>query len=101
MTTATVTRKNLAEVIDRHRDDADRYDGQALGAGTADDPVFGWIEVQLTGNDGNAFSIMGQIQRALQRAGLREEGEAYVKDAQESESYDDLLQHAMKTVDVS
>jgi hypothetical protein len=69
------------------------------------------IEVQLTGNDGNAFVIMGSVQRQIKRQGVtsghfdtqaeaNEAGNAYVVEAQQSESYDALLQHAMRTVTV-
>jgi len=37
------------------------------------------IEVQLTGNDGNAFSIMGTVTKALRRGGAtKEEIELYM-----------------------
>lgn len=72
-----------------------------LGDRTVDSPLFWWVEVQLTGNDGNAFAIIGNIAECLKRVGLRAEAEAFAEDMMDSPSYDALLQHAMKTVSVS
>lgn len=59
------------------------------------------IEVQLTGQDGNAFAIMGAVRKALRRAGIsKEEQDAFTAEAT-SGDYDDLLQTAMRWVDVS
>lgn len=58
------------------------------------------IEVQLSGEDGNAFAIMGRISQAIRRQVGNSEAEEYVREAQESESYDALLRHAMRTVTV-
>jgi len=58
------------------------------------------VTVKLTGNDGNAFSIMGQVTRALRKAGAsREEEQAFVTEATAGD-YDHLLQTAMKWVEV-
>lgn len=59
------------------------------------------IHVQLTGTDGNAFAVMGEVYRALRREVGAEAASAYSAEAMESESYDALLQHAMRTVYVS
>lgn len=70
------------------------------------------IEVQLTGGDGNAFAIIGAVSKAIKREGVAagyfvdsaeayRAAEAYSAEAQQSESYDALLQHAMRTVNVS
>ncbi len=59
------------------------------------------VHVQLTGTDGNAFAIMGAVRTALRRAGVpREEIEAYSAEST-SGDYDNLLQTAMRWVDVS
>lgn len=92
----TLTRPNLQAVIDA-KGGPNEYVTE-IGEGTLDSPVFSEIEVQLTGQDGNAFMIMGLIQKAIRREVGYDEADAYVKDAQASESYDDLLQHAMSTV---
>ena len=56
--------------------------------------------VELSGNDGNAFSIMARVQKALRRAGYTaEEVDQYLKEAK-SGDYDHLLQVTMKWVDV-
>ena len=59
------------------------------------------VEVQLSGNDGNAFAILGAVAKAMKRAGLsKEDINEFQADAQ-SGDYDHLLQTAMKTVTVS
>lgn len=59
------------------------------------------IKVQLTGQDGNAFAIIGNVKRALSRAKVsREEQEQFVKEAT-SGDYDNVLATAMRWVTVS
>jgi len=56
------------------------------------------IDVQLSGEDGNAFFIIGRVTKALRKAGVpNEEIEAFSKDAM-SGDYDHVLQTCMKTV---
>lgn len=58
------------------------------------------IEVELVGQDGNAFAILGQVQKAMRRAGVpADEIKAYMDDAT-SGDYDHLLQVTMQTVEV-
>jgi len=58
------------------------------------------VRVQLVGNDGNAFAIMGAVSSALRRAGVnREEIDQYKKESM-SGDYDNLLRTAMKWVEV-
>jgi hypothetical protein len=58
------------------------------------------IKVQLTGNDGNAMSIMSNVGRALMNNGvLKEEVDAFYQEAM-SGDYDQLLQTAMRWVEV-
>lgn len=58
------------------------------------------IEVQLTGNDGNAFAIMGSVKKALKRAKVSSDEIAeYVKEST-SGDYDNLLRVAMSWVTV-
>ena len=58
------------------------------------------IEVQLTGNDGNAFAIMASVRKALKRAGVSaDEVAEYTKQSQ-SGDYDNLLRVAMSWVTV-
>lgn len=59
------------------------------------------IEVQLTGQDGNAFAVMGAVSRELRKAGVsKDEINEYTKQSM-SGDYDNLLRTAMKWVTVS
>jgi hypothetical protein len=59
------------------------------------------IKVTLTGTDGNAFAIMGAVQKALRKAGVPQtELDAYYIEST-SGDYDELLQTAMRWVSVS
>ena len=59
------------------------------------------ITVQLTGNDGNAMSIMSNVGRALMRNGVpKEEVDSFYQEAMSSD-YDHLLQTAMRWVEVA
>ena len=56
--------------------------------------------VKLTGKDGNAFSIMGRVKKALRQAGADQEYiDRYLGEAT-SGDYDYLLSVSMKYVDV-
>jgi hypothetical protein len=56
------------------------------------------VEVELVGHDGNAFAIMGKVQRALKQAGATpDELEQYLNESM-SGDYDHLLRTAMKWV---
>lgn len=55
--------------------------------------------VKLIGEDGNAFYILGKVKNALQRAGLKDEAEMYIKEATMG-NYDNLLCVTMKYVDI-
>lgn len=58
------------------------------------------ITVQLSGEDGNAFSILGRVQKALRRGGVpQDEIKQYLDDAM-SGDYDHLLQTTMRWVEV-
>ena len=59
------------------------------------------IEVQLSGNDGNAMSIMSNVGRALMRNGVpKEEVDSFYAEAMSSD-YDNMLQTAMRWVQVA
>ena len=59
------------------------------------------IDVQLTGNDGNAFAIMGAVQKALRNAGAsKEELDLYYQEST-SGDYDNLLRTACAWVNVA
>lgn len=58
------------------------------------------IEVELVGQDGNAFMIMGRVASALKRAGAtHDEVEAYYNEATAGD-YDHLLRTTMEWVHV-
>ena len=59
------------------------------------------IEVQLSGEDGNAFAILGLVRRELRRAGVSEDDCAAFTAEATSGDYDHLLQTVMKTVNVA
>lgn len=58
------------------------------------------VTVKLSGRDGNAFAIIGRIEKALRREVDAEAAAKYVEEAMTSDSYDALLRHAMRTVNV-
>jgi hypothetical protein len=59
------------------------------------------VEVQLSGNDGNAFAVMGAVKSALKEAGAsKDELDQYLADSM-SGDYDNLLRVAMEWVEVA
>lgn len=59
------------------------------------------VKVKLSGNDGNAFFIIGRVTKALRRAKVSQEDiDAFLQEAMAGD-YDHLLQTVMKTVDCS
>ena len=59
------------------------------------------VEVQLSGQDGNAWAIMSSVKKALRQAGAtKEDIEAYLAESM-SGDYDNLLRTAMKYVEVN
>jgi hypothetical protein len=59
------------------------------------------ITVNLTGTDGNAFSVMGAVTKAMRRAGVsREEQDEYFKQATAGD-YNQLLATTMEWVEVN
>jgi hypothetical protein len=59
------------------------------------------VEVELTGQDGNAFNLLGIVKRELRRAGVpKSEIDLFLEEAM-SGDYDHLLQTCMKWVNVS
>ena len=56
------------------------------------------VKVQLVGEDGNAFAIMGRVGKALKRAGVpKAEVDAYYAESMGGD-YDHLLQTVMKWI---
>ena len=56
------------------------------------------IEVQLSGEDGNAFAILGTVSTALRRAGIAKEERDLFFDEATSGDYDHLLKVATEWV---
>lgn len=68
--------------------------GQAIGEPLTD------VRVKLIGEDGNAFSILGKVSKALREAGYDQTFiDGYVKQAT-SGDYDNLLMTTMVYVEV-
>lgn len=65
-----------------------------------EDVKFKNVTVQLIGVDGNAFVLMGQCQNAIRRVHGREAASRWLDQAKKSESYDDMLQFMLATLDV-
>ena len=59
------------------------------------------VQVNLVGQDGNAFMVMGLAQKAAKKAGLdKEQIDEYLEEAM-SGDYNHLLQVTMKYFDVN
>lgn len=59
-------------------------------------PRYPHVEVQLIGQNGNAFNILGICQREAREAGLTEEQITEFCEEAMSGDYDDLLRTCMK-----
>jgi hypothetical protein len=59
------------------------------------------IEVSLIGKDGNAFAIMGEVSKALRKAGVSSDEVNEYTTQSMSGDYDNLLRVAMSWVSVS
>lgn len=70
------------------------------GATQPQGPAYPDVTVQLSGEDGNAHQIIGLVCRELRRAGHPKAASEFAATAFKSTSYDELLQLAMRTVDV-
>jgi hypothetical protein len=64
------------------------------------EPRYPDVVVELVGADGNAFAILGAVQRALRKAGApAEDVSAFMAEATGGD-YDHLLETTMRWVDV-
>lgn len=59
------------------------------------------VKVQLVGQDGNAFVIIGRVSKELRRAGATDEEIKAYQDEAMNGNYDNVLQTTMRWVDVS
>jgi hypothetical protein len=59
------------------------------------------VKVQLTGQNGNAFAIIGAVQKAMRRANIPDEEIKAFNAEATSGDYDNVLVTCMKWVDVS
>ena len=59
------------------------------------------VKVQLTGEDGNIFAIMGRVQKAMKRAGFKKEAKELSEEVTKSLSYDEALEYISDYVDIS
>jgi hypothetical protein len=63
-------------------------------------PKFPHVEVELVGQDGNAFAILGNVQRAMRQANVDKADIDEMMTEAMSDTYDHLLQTVMATVSV-
>lgn len=59
------------------------------------------VKVQLTGEDGNAFFILGKVMKAMRRSKVPAEEIQRFQQEATSGDYDHLLQTVMRWVEVS
>ncbi len=64
-------------------------------------PKYPDIEVQLTGEDGNAMMIIGRVGKALRRAGVEQTEISRFNAQAMGGDYDNVLRTAMEWVDVA
>jgi hypothetical protein len=67
----------------------------------ANGPKYPNVSVNLTNGSGNVYAILGEVKKALERAGLRAEAKAFVVEAKATGSYNGVIQTAMRWVDVN
>lgn len=65
-------------------------------------PQFPDVHVQLSGQDGNVFAIIGRVRRALMNAGATQEQlDRFWEEVANASSYDEALLIVMRWVHVS
>jgi hypothetical protein len=70
-------------------------------ANTESDIKYPEIEVELVGQDGNAFSVLGAVTRAMRRGGVPQAEISEFMEEATAGSNDHLLQTCMRWVSVS
>jgi hypothetical protein len=69
---------------------------------TSTTPQFPDVHVQLSGQDGNVFAIIGRVRRALMKAGATQQQlDGFVKEVTSAGSYDEALLVVMRWVHAS
>ena len=63
-------------------------------------PIYPDITVTITGQDGNAFAVLGRCREAARDAGLSDEEIAAFMDEAMAGDYDHLLQTAMRWFEI-
>ena len=63
--------------------------------------IYPEVEVEIIGQDGNAFAILGAVSKAMKRANIPKDKIDECMKEMTSGDYDKLLQTAMKWVNVS
>jgi hypothetical protein len=64
-------------------------------------PKYPNVKVKITGRDGNAFMILGQVQRAMRNGQVPADDIEKWREEATSGDYDHLLQTCMKWVSIS
>ncbi len=64
-------------------------------------PKYPEVSVKLSGRDGNAFSIIGIVSKALRESNVPEDERNLFMEEAMAGNYDDLLRVCMKWVDVT
>ena len=72
----------------------------ALVPGGPMEPLYPDIQVDLVGEDGNAFAIIGKVRQALRRGGVDDEVVKAFTEEATSGNYDNVVRTAMKYVEV-
>lgn len=65
------------------------------------EPLYPAVRVQLVGQDGNVFAIIGRVSGALKRAKLHDAARDYCRECMAAHSYDQVLQITIRYVEVS
>jgi hypothetical protein len=64
------------------------------------DPMYPEVVVELIGQDGNVFNVIGRVAKVLKRAGQREAAKEFQNAAFACRGYAEVLQQVMRTVTV-
>jgi hypothetical protein len=63
-------------------------------------PEYPEVYVQLTGQSGNVFFVIGKVSQAIRQAHGQEAARKFQKEARACEDYDHVLQLCIRTVHV-